>query len=45
MTMRGWRGDYVAKGDARLQQRQSIRAVSIWSGRGAADAAVAEELN
>ena len=45
MTMTGWRGDYVTKGDARMQQRLSIRAVSIWSGRGAADAAVPEGLN
>ena len=38
-------GTVLAKGDAQMQQRPSIRAVSIWSGRGAVDAAVAEELN
>ena len=43
--MIGWRGDYLVKGNARMQQRLRIRPVSIGSGSGAVDAVVAEKLD
>ena len=43
--MTGWRGDYLAKGNARMQQRLRIRAVSIRSGSGAVDAVVADRFD